>query len=388
MYNDTINKSKITTGRFYLLDLARAVAAICVVLQHYQHFYYVSPQVYVDNFSRDQQPFYNLIKPFYMFGNVAVQFFFVLSGFIFFFMYRELISEKKINFTNFIILRISRLYPLHLLSLMMVMILQIIYMDFNNLYFAYSSNTLKNFILHFFLIHEWGYGISWSFNAASWSISVEFLLYITFFYIALNSIKNLSQSIFFLMLICLFFILTQSKLGLMPEGFVCFYIGGVTYFLYQKLKEIMISSKNKKILIVIALIIINFFVMGRFFNSIFYEWQEQLNFLTGNRIMLLLFFIKFPLIIISLSLLQIIFTDLGKSFQFLGDISYTLYLIHFPVEIVFSLFDTQISPLNFSSNYVFLTYFLVIFLSSLIVYKFFEIPLKKIIRKKLIKKPI
>ena len=71
-------------GRFYLLDLARAFAAICVVLQHYQHFYSITPYVYQDNFLRIQQPFYEIIKPFYQFGSVAVQFFFILSGFIFF----------------------------------------------------------------------------------------------------------------------------------------------------------------------------------------------------------------------------------------------------------------------------------------------------------------
>ena len=72
--------------RVYLLDLARAVAAICVVLQHYQHFYYVGDNQYAENFIRNQQPFYNIIEPFYQFGSVAVQFFFVLSGFIFFYV--------------------------------------------------------------------------------------------------------------------------------------------------------------------------------------------------------------------------------------------------------------------------------------------------------------
>ena len=61
--------------RVYLLDLARAVAATCVVLQHYQHFYYVGGNQYAENFIRNQQPFYNIIEPFYQFGSVAVQFF-------------------------------------------------------------------------------------------------------------------------------------------------------------------------------------------------------------------------------------------------------------------------------------------------------------------------
>ena len=106
MKSTNIDTSSNVIGRFYLLDLARAVAAICVVLQHYQHFYSITPNVYQDSFVRNQQPFYEIIKPFYLFGSVAVQFFFILSGFIFFFMYKDLIFSKSISFKNFIILRL------------------------------------------------------------------------------------------------------------------------------------------------------------------------------------------------------------------------------------------------------------------------------------------
>lgn len=70
--------------QFYLINLARTFAAICVVLQHYQHFFFVGPNSYQDSFVRAGQPFYEIIKPLYLFGGVSVQFFFVLSGFIFF----------------------------------------------------------------------------------------------------------------------------------------------------------------------------------------------------------------------------------------------------------------------------------------------------------------
>ena len=58
--------------RLYLLDLARAFAAICVVLQHYQHFYLYQDQ----KFYRSEQPFFEIIGFAYNFGSQAVPFFF------------------------------------------------------------------------------------------------------------------------------------------------------------------------------------------------------------------------------------------------------------------------------------------------------------------------
>jgi peptidoglycan/LPS O-acetylase OafA/YrhL len=245
---EVIKKNSNFSGRFYLLDIARAVAAICVVLHHYQHFYFVAPNIYQKNFSRSQQPFFEIIEPFYQFGSIAVQFFFVLSGFIFFFKYKDVISSKNISFKNFIILRISRLYPLHLFTLFFMVFIQFYYQRLNGEYYVYQDgNTLKNFILHFFLIQEWGFNSGWGFNAASWSISVEFLLYITFFYIALTGIKNLLQSLYILLLILILYCFMHPAIGNLMIGFLCFYIGGVTYFIYLKLHELINASFKKKL---------------------------------------------------------------------------------------------------------------------------------------------
>ena len=156
--------------RLYLLDFARAIAATCVVLLHYQHFYSSDYNQQL-NFVKNLQPFYNILEIFYEFGTVAVQFFFILSGFIFFMFYREKILEGVINFKNFIILRLTRLYPLHLLTLILVLAIQFFYKESYSEYFFYQSNDLENFIAHFLLIQEWGLiGETASYNGPSWSI--------------------------------------------------------------------------------------------------------------------------------------------------------------------------------------------------------------------------
>ena len=49
--------------RLYLLDFARAIAATCVVLLHYQH-YYSSDYNQQLNFTKNLQPFYNISNNF------------------------------------------------------------------------------------------------------------------------------------------------------------------------------------------------------------------------------------------------------------------------------------------------------------------------------------
>ena len=372
----------INSQRLYLIDIARAFAAICVVLQHYQHFYFVEPHQYVENFARNQQPFYNLLEPAYKFGSVAVQFFFVISGFIFFMYYREKILQKSVSFRDFIILRISRLYPLHLLTLLFMLFIQNIHLYFSSEYFVYEANNLQNFFLHLFLVQEWGIVKSvWSYNAPSWSISVELLLYMSFFFLSLFFIKNIFQSFLSVLIVFILYIIIQPKLNNLSLGFVLFYVGGFTFFIFDLIKKKINENKNY---IIYILLILNFIIFGRFLNQVFLDWQISLEHIIGNRVMILLFFVKFPLILINLSILQYYFKESGKRIKILGDVSYTIYLVHVPLQVIFSIVDKNIISINYDSNLIFILYFGFVIFFSIIIYKLFELPSKDYLRKKLI----
>ena len=79
--------------RIYLLDVVRGFAALSVVIFHYRIFY--NHTVSLNIFDMSKQPFYNFLYLIYQNGWIAVQFFFLLSGFIFFKFYLKLIFEKK-----------------------------------------------------------------------------------------------------------------------------------------------------------------------------------------------------------------------------------------------------------------------------------------------------
>ena len=367
--------------RLYLLDFARAIAATCVVLLHYQHFYSSDYNQQL-NFVKNLQPFYNILGIFYEFGTVAVQFFFILSGFIFFMFYRTRILEGAINFKNFIILRLTRLYPLHLLTLILVLIIQFFYSQSYSEYFIYKNNDLENFIAHFLLIQEWGLiGETASYNGPSWSISVEFFLYIIFFLISIFFIKNIFQSLITIIISLLIYFFLQPVLNNLILGLLLFYIGGFTFFFYTYLKKFY-----KKKIFILVLIIIDIIVFGRFFNESFLNFQNSIEFLIGNKLFILLFFIKFPLIIINLSILQLYKKNLGKNIKLLGDISYTIYLVHFPIQLLFALVIKKMLIIDFNSPFFFLIYVSTVFLASILIYKFFELPLKDYLRGKLIEK--
>ena len=232
-HNITSNPS-----RFYLLDLSRSIAALCVILQHYQLFYYLSDYTLPNNFLRSQQPFYEYISYFYSFGSVAVQYFFVLSGFVFFLVYKDKVYHRAVTLRNFFILRLSRLYPLVILTLLFAAFLQLFYNELTNDYFIYKYNDIKHFILNIFLVNQWGFQNGDSFNGPAWSISIEVLLYASFFLFARLGMRNLLHVILVIILVVIF--ITEN---LISQGFFCFYIGGITYYILLGIKKSLINWK-------------------------------------------------------------------------------------------------------------------------------------------------
>ena len=131
-------------NRFYLLDFFRGIAAIAIVIFHYKIFYIEA--VSLNSYVATEQPLYSVLFLAYEHGWIAVQFFFTLSGFIFFNLYRTKILEEKISFKNFFILRFSRLYPLHLLMLILVGLFGL---------FNVEAFGLPNYDIKHLLLKQW-----------------------------------------------------------------------------------------------------------------------------------------------------------------------------------------------------------------------------------------
>src|SRR5882672_6997435 len=98
-------------GHLHSLDALRGIAALAVVAFHYSNFFTVGNALPA-SFNVSDQPFYGMVPLIYKSGWLAVDLFFTLSGFVFFWLYSARVSDRSVSAGKFFLLRFSRLYPL------------------------------------------------------------------------------------------------------------------------------------------------------------------------------------------------------------------------------------------------------------------------------------
>jgi peptidoglycan/LPS O-acetylase OafA/YrhL len=152
--------------RLHELDSLRALAAIGVVGWHYSSHFGAAPLP-------------SLMAPFYRHGEILVDFFFVLSGFVLARAYWN--EQRSAMFANNVRDRIARMYPLHFATLCAVAVMQWILVDrLNSPPFVYLFNDTYDFVLNLLLLNRTGLERGFSFNGPSWSISTEFVVNVLF----------------------------------------------------------------------------------------------------------------------------------------------------------------------------------------------------------------
>jgi len=346
-------------NRNYSLDVLRGLAALSVVLWHWQHFFYVAGRPV--NFRTENQPFFEYLSLFYLHGSLAVELFFSISGFVFFWLYAIPIQEKKEKPASFFIKRFSRLYPLYILTFIVVAFLQIIYLKVNSYYFVYQLNDLYHAALNILMIPAWGFEQGYSFNGPVWSVSIEILMYSIFFMVCKTKTTRI-LSILISIITGLIILNLNPKISM---GLICFFMGGMTFYLYDFFSRKLGQKKSfivASFLLAIS-VVINYFV------------QDEKN--------LLVYLTLFPATTAWFFSLGEFPNLAFKKLSWIGDISYSTYLIHFPLQIAFSL-SAQWYGFNssfFTSKITMLFFFFVLIFISLLSHKLFELKLQKWIRK-------
>ena len=99
-------------------------------------------------------------------------------------------------------------------------------------------------------------------------------------------------------------------------------------------------------------------------------------------------YILFPLTVLSLALIEIDKGPLLKPISWIGNITYSSYLLHFPLQLLFGLtVSFGILDFHFYLNPFYLAiYFVVLIPVSYMVFIKFERPMQRVIRNKLIPK--
>ncbi len=372
--------------RFHSLDVVRGIAALSVVLWHWQHFFYAG--TIGEKFLISAQPYYAAFSLFYEKGNFAVALFFSLSGFIFYWLYSQAIRDRKINGREFFVLRFSRLYPLHFLTLIIVLVEQIISKSLTGSFAVYPCNDLYHFVLNIFFLSNWGFEHGLSFNAPVWSVSIEVFLYILFFLVALAGGAR-SMVITVLIVLGSFFIPYLPRT--MTNGIFCFFMGGGIFLIYQKLIKFNLKLLCWVTGLIAALLwLITIITFKHDLAAHYDKILPDVFYLHRTMDLTVIYFssgILFPVTILFLALVETYRGTLGARIGFIGDISYSTYLWHFPLQLFFMLL---VPYLPFGQRFFFghksFVFFFVVLLSiSFLSYHQFERPMQRYIRKKLSK---
>ena len=346
-----MKSTKSLSEKLLGIELLRFFASLSILIWHFQHFSIFSK----DEFVKTEQPFYEYLALFYDHGDWGVQLFWCVSGFIFFYNYQNSIRNRTVSTLRFSINRFSRLYPLHFFTLILVFILQYYYVGIFGEYFVYIHNDFKHFFLNLMLINEWGLQEGFSYNGPIWSVSLELIAYLLFFIAAKNF--NLFKAIVFLILSTII----AKALGAhdLSSCLKYFAFGGVIFFILNYLQN---KAEDPALL---NLFLLTISVVGLIFTN-------QIE----SRSLFVLSIVLFSIIVGPF------FQKLERICVNLGNLTYSSYLLHFPIQIALAL--TYNGVIAYSDEKLFLYYLSITFLLAYLTFHFFERPTQKYLRKKFI----
>jgi peptidoglycan/LPS O-acetylase OafA/YrhL len=148
--------------RIYEIDSLRGIAALVVVLTHFQPFFW-SRVVH--------------------WGFLAVDLFFILSGFVLTKTYEAQILSGSISARDFLARRFARLAPLHYLALSLFLLAELVSWLGGGGHVVNWYMPLYSFFLNLAFLQNVGLTNEMTWNGVSWSISTEMVVNLLWFYV-------------------------------------------------------------------------------------------------------------------------------------------------------------------------------------------------------------
>jgi peptidoglycan/LPS O-acetylase OafA/YrhL len=347
--------------RFESLDVARGLAALAVVLSHWGIFYYPPGGDHGDiDINTIALPFGRISWFFCEKGYLAVDLFFCLSGFIFFHLYRSAIATGRVRAKEFAVLRFSRLYPLHFATLLIVCGLQAFYFNRYGAFFGDQRVNLPHFVSELAFVSDWWPGSALVFNWPIWSVSIEVLLYILFF-IAAQSLALRVETVAAASVAGFVLLIFDDDLG---RGISMFYMGGLACYLVE---AIAAGKVPRSLVIGIAAVAIAALVILKGSGARGYVGWFLMVF-------------AFPGLIVTLACAEHRIGRWVHPFRWLGNVSYSTYLLHFPLIFLIMLLGIA----HPTSRWFFLAFMAALIALSFASFHWFEFPIQRYLRTKLL----
>lgn len=328
---------------FASLTGARAVFMMVVILYHTNAMF--------------GSPFSSHIVPrvFYEYGGyLGNYFFFMLSGFLMAYSYRDRILNGEICLKDFAKKRLLKLYPLYLLSQLAQLALMI---------WAYGISVfnVKEFVVNLLMMTTvWADNASPApYNAACWFACAILLCDLIYYIICTCSKKNLEKYVVLCVMLTLWGYILQNRAWNFPfsylqngEAFFNFFGGCVLYEVYISISETAkkrIARLGMVIMILLCIFAVNVGVSAAFGNVTF-----------------VITVVICPLVIVSSIHLKWLHQLLcWKPIQFCGKITLSMFFWHLPLSTLVSILrNNHLYFPNCSGTIQYLFYFLILILFS------------------------
>lgn len=340
------------------LTFSRFLAAISIVIYHY------GTGVYPFNC----ESIHFIFKQ----ANIGVSYFFILSGFVMIIAYD---SKGQIDFWTFMGKRFARIYPAFLFAVSLIAI-----------YFLFTLAPIPfhQMLLNLTMMQSWLPGYVFTFNYPSWSITVEMFFYVTFPFLFNRFYKRYSFKKILVLIIAIFilsqlvfhFLLNSSFYQDFPSTnyqfmyyfpllhLSAFLMGNLAGMFYLKYNKNHVQNHDLRIITLLAIAIIAI------------KFNFGINYHNG---MMALIFV--PLIVL-MSHNNGILTKISnfKTLIFLGEISYGIYILQYPV---FSFTKTFLNMVKIDNPMVvFYSGLIFLIIVSAFSFVFIETPCQNLINKK------
>ena len=345
--SDTIASTFPRDKQINALTSTRAIAAILVFIHHF------GPG--------------NIFPPFARIGNVAVCYFFVLSGFVLYLSYQG----KHVRYSDYLKKRIGRIVPVYLLALLITVSLAVVFFG-NNLS---SARSIKELVLSAFFLQAFVPTYPLTLNLPGWTISVEMFFYLLFPLLLTVQRKNIK---YFAVMAAVLFIASQyihlkyfpirKTLGdnIVDTVFFSpwihlsqFLLGMIAGYIFNRIKGIAPKYKFLPLALFIAIIL---FIAYRTYRP------ENLSFQVG------LLDPLFMLLILSIAINDPKILNI-RPLVYLGEISYGIYILQWPVYQFLELMNER--HMHIPMPYFFSCALIILVLFASLSYHLMELPLKR-----------
>lgn len=350
-----------TKQHFEILDGLRGVAAIAVVVFHFMEI---------------AVPDYN--KSFIAHAYLAVDFFFCLSGFVIAYAYDNRL--QKIGNSAFFKLRLIRLHPLVVIGAI-IGLFAFVFDPYSNLWHSYSSRLIIMFVtsclmIPYAVVPERYFNL-FHLNPPTWSLFWEYVINVVYAFVLVKLSKKMLAILTVISAMVLVYV--SYKWRNLAVGWGVGdnnYIGGPVRVAFSFLAGMLIYRfgwiiKSKLGFIPVAALTLLAFV---------FPWNDKTSWIVDPVIVI----VYLPLMV-SLGAGAHLRNGLKKVCNFSGEISYPLYMVHYPFIWIFFSYVEKTKPDIKEMTIVIIVGTILLLALAYLVLKFVDEPIRKYLRRKFIK---